>query len=118
MNPTEPLMDAWKKTASQSLEPARKINLFLVDQIAEMTDQQLKTMESYGLLALAQLKKAAEVRDQESAHTFTLSQADFYSNLTKKALMDAREVSQRNQEIANEVTKLLQDAKTEWTAKK
>ena len=111
-------MNAWKLDTQSLMEPARKLNLYLVDQIAEITDQQLKSLENYGLLTLAQLKKAAEVRDQESAHSFTLSQSDFYSNLTKKALMDAREISQRNQEVANEVTRLLEETKTDWAAKK
>ena len=100
-------MNTWKDQLNVFCGPARKLNLYLVDQLAEMTDQQLKTLENYGLLALGQLKKAAEIRDEESAHRFGLSQADFYSELTRKALQDARELSQRNLELTREVGQLL-----------
>ncbi len=113
---SDSLMQTWKDQLSVFCDPSRKLNLYLVDQLAEMTDQQLKSLENYGLLALGQLKKAAEIRDEESAHRFGLSQADFYSELSRKALQDARELSQRNLELAREVGQLLSQSQ-QLTAK-
>lgn len=90
------------------MNPARRINSLLVDQLAVMTDTQLKALENYSLMGLEQMKKATEIKDSESAHHYSLSQAEFFAELSKKALADAQQLAEMNQQLKQNIEKELQ----------
>lgn len=111
------IFNAFTEQAKSFNPPFSKLNQLFVENTEKITELQLQALKTYTDLGINQLKKAAEIKDADSARAFTAVQAETATAINKKVMEDAKVFSDLAVEFKNEVETIMDEARATNTKK-
>lgn len=109
------ILNAFAEQAKSFNTPFTKLNSLFVENIEKITELQFQALKTYTDLGINQLKKAAEIKDADSARAFTTAQAEAATAINKKVVEDAKVFSDLATDFKNQVEAIMEEARTTAT---
>lgn len=108
----ETILNAFSEQAKSVFAPMAKFNGLMVENMEKLTEFQINAVKGYAEMGLAQMKSAAEIKDLESARSFTSAQAETASTLNKKIMEDAKALSDMAMEFKAQVEGIIEEVRS------
>lgn len=109
------ILNAFAEQAKSFNTPFTKLNSLFVENVEKITELQFQALKTYTDLGINQLKKAAEIKDADSARAFTTAQAEAATAINKKVVEDAKVFSDLATDFKNQVEAIMEEARTTAT---
>ena len=107
----ENILNAFAEQTKNLYSPMQKFSALFVGNMEKMTEFQLNAIKSYADVGIAQMKKAAEIKDADTMRTFSSAQAEATTELNKKIMEDAKVLSEMAVEFKAEVESIMEEAR-------
>ena len=103
------ILDKANAQFAELLNPAKKFNSLVVENLEKLASFQLDAAKSYSDLGLQQLRAALEVSDAASLQAYVSNQQKVAETVGKKLTEDANTLAALSKDFGAEVQKLAQE---------
>ena len=107
----ENILNAFAEQTKNLYSPMQKFSALFVGNMEKMTEFQLNAIKSYAEVGINQMKKAAEIQDDDSMRSFSSSQAEATTELNKKIMEDAKSLSEMATEFKGQVEAIMEETR-------
>ena len=104
------LSNAFTQQASKMYEPLQKMQSLWVNNLQAFANFQMKAVEDYSKLGMAQIKTAIEIKDPQDYQAFSSAQTELIKTVNEKVIEDNKQLTQMTQSFLGELGSLWKDA--------
>src|SRR5690554_340413 len=109
------ILNAFAEEAKSFNTLFTKLNSLFVENVEKITELHFQALKTYTDLGINQQKKAAKIKDADSARAFTPAQAEAATPINKKVVEDAKVFSDPATYLKNQVEATMEQARTTAT---
>ena len=106
----EDLSTAFTQQAGKIVEPIQKFQSLWATNLQAFSDFQMKTLEGYSKLGIAQVKNVIEIKDPQDYQAFSSAQSELIKIVNEKVIEDNKQITQMTQAFFGDLESLWKES--------
>lgn len=104
------LSNGFTEQASKMVEPLQKMQSAWVSNLQAFSNFQIKAMEDYAKLGMAQLKTAVDIKEPQDYQAYSSAQNELLKTVQEKVVEDNKQLTQMAQTFIGELDSIWKES--------